>query len=101
MFQPFEHGPMTSVHNPGVGIGLSLVAKFAQLHDGRVWVEDREGGGASFRVLHPEGRPRGRPRERGAGRAPLRGRRGMPHEPNEPGSEEPFTSGLGNADASR
>jgi PAS domain S-box-containing protein len=57
IFQPFEHGPMTSVHNPGVGVGLSLVAKFAQLHGGRVWVEDREGGGASFRVLIPRGDP--------------------------------------------
>jgi PAS domain S-box-containing protein len=57
IFQPFEHGPMTSVHNPGVGVGLSLVAKFAQLHGGRAWVEDREGGGASFRVLIPRGDP--------------------------------------------
>ena len=57
IFEPFEHGPMTSVHNPGVGVGLSLVAKFAQLHGGRVWVEDREGGGASFRVLIPRGDP--------------------------------------------
>jgi PAS domain S-box-containing protein len=57
IFQPFEHGPMTSVHNPGVGIGLSLVAKFTALHGGRVWVEEREGGGASFRVLIPRGDP--------------------------------------------
>jgi PAS domain S-box-containing protein len=55
IFEPFEHGPMTSVHNPGVGIGLSLVARFAELHGGRVWVQDREGGGASFRVLIPRG----------------------------------------------
>jgi PAS domain S-box-containing protein len=57
IFLPFEHGPMTSVHNPGVGVGLSLVARFAELHHGRVWVEDREGGGASFRVLIPKGDP--------------------------------------------
>ena len=56
VFQPFEHGPMTSVHNPGVGVGLSLVAKFAALHGGRVWVQERDGGGASFRVLIPRGR---------------------------------------------
>jgi len=37
----------------GVGIGLSLVSEFAQLHGGRAWVEDREGGGASFRVWIP------------------------------------------------
>jgi signal transduction histidine kinase len=57
IFEPFEHGPMTSVHNPGVGIGLSLVARFAELHGGRVWVQDRDGGGASFRVLIPRGDP--------------------------------------------
>jgi PAS domain S-box-containing protein len=37
----------------GSGIGLSLVARFAQLHGGRAWVQDREGGGASFRVWLP------------------------------------------------
>ena len=57
VFKPFEHGPMTSVHNPGVGVGLSLVAKFTELHRGRVWVEQREGGGASFKVLIPRGDP--------------------------------------------
>ena len=57
VFQPFEHGPMTSVHNPGVGVGLSLVAKFTELHRGRVWIEERDGGGASFKVLIPRGDP--------------------------------------------
>jgi len=52
IFEPFSHGtPVT--HAPGTGIGLSLVARFAQLHDGRAWVEDRPGGGASFRVYLP------------------------------------------------
>ncbi|MEX0754514.1 MAG: ATP-binding protein [Actinomycetota bacterium] len=39
----------------GVGAGLALVARFAELHGGRVWVEDRPGGGAAFRVVLPEG----------------------------------------------
>jgi PAS domain S-box-containing protein len=39
---------------PGVGIGLSLVARLAELHGGRAWVEEREGGGASFRVHLPD-----------------------------------------------
>ncbi len=38
---------------PGLGIGLSLVARYAELQGGRAWVEDRAGGGASFRVLLP------------------------------------------------
>lgn len=34
----------------GTGVGLSLVRQFAELHGGRAWMEDRPGGGASFRV---------------------------------------------------
>ena len=41
---------------PGTGIGLSLVAQFAELHGGRAWVEESSSGGASFRVFLP-GRP--------------------------------------------
>jgi len=38
----------------GDGIGLALVGRFAELHGGRAWVEDRDGGGSSFRVLLPD-----------------------------------------------
>jgi signal transduction histidine kinase len=38
---------------PGTGIGLALVSQFAALQGGRAWVEDRDGGGASFRVSLP------------------------------------------------
>ncbi|MFA5786206.1 MAG: ATP-binding protein [Actinomycetota bacterium] len=53
VFQPFYRGPSAPTHAPGVGIGLALVARFAELHGGRVWVEERAGGGASFRVALP------------------------------------------------
>jgi two-component system sensor histidine kinase MtrB len=53
IFEPFRQGPSQSPHAPGTGIGLSLVARFAELHGGRAWVEDRPGGGASFRVWLP------------------------------------------------
>jgi PAS domain S-box-containing protein len=52
IFEPFRRGP--DPLQPGSGIGLSLVAQFAQLHGGRAWVQDREGGGASFRIFLPE-----------------------------------------------
>jgi PAS domain S-box-containing protein len=55
IFHAFEQGPTPSAHAPGSGIGLALVARFAELHGGRAWVEDREGGGSSFRVLLPGG----------------------------------------------
>ncbi|HEY7661209.1 MAG TPA: ATP-binding protein [Actinomycetota bacterium] len=51
IFEPFRQGPGPATASPGVGVGLSLVARFAELHGGRAWVEDRPGGGASFRVL--------------------------------------------------
>ncbi len=51
IFEPFQQGSNVSTHAPGVGIGLSLVAKFAELHGGRAWVEERPGGGSSFRVV--------------------------------------------------
>src|SRR6266516_250179 len=53
VFEPFRRGPEVPSHAPGVGIGLSLVARFAQLHGGRAWVDDRPGGGSSFRVFIP------------------------------------------------
>ena len=51
IFEAFRRGP--SAGDAGSGIGLSLVARFAELHGGRAWVEDRPGGGASFRVFLP------------------------------------------------
>ncbi len=53
IFAPFRQGPTASAHSPGTGIGLSLVSMFADLHGGRAWVEERSGGGASFRVFLP------------------------------------------------
>ena len=40
-------------HDPGAGIGLTLVQRFAELHGGRAWVQDREGGGSKFTVFLP------------------------------------------------
>jgi PAS domain S-box-containing protein len=54
VFEPFRQGPGTPTHAPGVGIGLTLVARFAELHGGKAWVEERPGGGSSFRVLIPD-----------------------------------------------
>jgi K+-sensing histidine kinase KdpD len=53
VFETFNRGPRMLSATPGLGIGLALVARFAEIHGGRTWVEDREGGGASFRVLLP------------------------------------------------
>jgi PAS domain S-box-containing protein len=53
IFEPFRQAPGLRPHSPGVGMGLTLVARFAELHGGKAWVEPREGGGASFRVFLP------------------------------------------------
>ena len=50
VFEPFRKGDPDSA---GSGIGLSLVARFAELHGGRAWAQDRPGGGASVRVFLP------------------------------------------------
>lgn len=53
IFEAFQRGETRA---SGTGVGLYLVAQFAELHGGRAWVEDRGGGGAAFRVLFPESR---------------------------------------------
>lgn len=51
IFEPFRRGANSAPG--GLGLGLSLVSRFAKLHGGRAWVEERRGGGASFRVILP------------------------------------------------
>jgi two-component system sensor histidine kinase KdpD len=38
----------------GKSTGLAVLQRLAEVHAGRAWVEDREGGGASFRVFLPD-----------------------------------------------
>lgn len=57
IFEPFTRGDSTVARARGSGIGLSLVARFAELHAGRAWVTDRPGGGACFHVLLPRSEP--------------------------------------------
>ncbi len=51
LFDPFRQGPTAA--GRGVGIGLSLVRRFAELHGGTADIEDREGGGARFVIVLP------------------------------------------------
>lgn len=58
IFEAFKRSA-SGASSAGMGMGLHLVSRFAELHGGRAWVEDRPGAGASFRVLLPTspGRP--------------------------------------------
>jgi PAS domain S-box-containing protein len=53
VFERFRHGDTAPSYSPGLGIGLSLVLRLAELHGGTAWVEERPGGGASFQVTLP------------------------------------------------
>lgn len=55
VFERFFRGRAAGMRGAGEGsgLGLSLVQEHVALHGGRVWVEDREGGGARFVVRLP------------------------------------------------
>ena len=47
-----DEGPAAR-HRPRGATGLTLLARLAEIHGGRAWVEEHPGGGASFRVFLP------------------------------------------------
>jgi signal transduction histidine kinase len=49
-------GRASATRRSGGGVGLQLVRKFAQEAGGRLWSDDREGGGALFGLWLPVGR---------------------------------------------
>jgi signal transduction histidine kinase len=57
IFDPFVRGRSASARGDGdgTGLGLALVAQHITAHGGRVFVTDRPGGGARFRVEVPGG----------------------------------------------
>jgi signal transduction histidine kinase len=55
VFAPFFRLPGSA--EGGVGLGLALVSSIVKRHHGRVWCEQRAGGGASFVVALPTRAP--------------------------------------------
>ena len=52
-FHRVDHSPST----PGVGLGLTICRGIVMAHGGRIWAEQRAGGGSVFRVALPAGEP--------------------------------------------
>lgn len=52
IFGKFARGSGTS-HTPGIGLGLPISKGFVEAHEGRIWVEDRPGGGSIFCLTLP------------------------------------------------
>lgn len=50
IFEPFWR--KTDV-KPGAGLGLAIAKELMDMHDGRIWVEETPGGGATFRISLP------------------------------------------------
>jgi len=57
IFEPFYRLPGASEREGGVGLGLALVKSISERHGGSVRCEARPGGGASFIVELPVGKP--------------------------------------------
>ena len=45
--------PFVSTKPDGLGVGLSLGRSIVESHDGRLWAEQKPGGGAAFRFTLP------------------------------------------------
>jgi len=52
IFEKFHRG-VSERTKGGVGLGLTICRAIVATHGGRIWVENREGGGASFELSLP------------------------------------------------
>jgi two-component system sensor histidine kinase KdpD len=53
LFERFYRGALAISHSSGTGMGLSITRGLLAAENGRVWAENRPGGGARFSILIP------------------------------------------------
>jgi len=56
IFEKFLRGA-SETDTPGVGLGLAICRAVMAAHSGRIWAENRSGGGAAFHLAFPLGLP--------------------------------------------
>jgi two-component system sensor histidine kinase KdpD len=54
IMQPFFQSTVDHSRHGQVGLGLAIARGIIEAHDGRMWVEDTPGGGATFAISLPE-----------------------------------------------
>jgi signal transduction histidine kinase len=53
IFEEFEQSSVGANHEEGTGLGLPLSRRLIELHRGRLWVENKRSGGATFSFALP------------------------------------------------
>ena len=53
VLEPYGQGPEVQPHDPGLGIGLAVARRFTERHRGRIYIDDRPGGGTRVRLFIP------------------------------------------------
>ncbi len=56
IFEKFRRGEQQSA-KPGMGLGLAICKAIVEAHEGRIWAENRQSGGACFAFTLPLGNP--------------------------------------------